>query len=365
MSEDQQEKSAHVRALDQVGKLEPNGFEPNDPSFGLPIVSLDELRTDPRAPWLVKDVIRQQSTVLVYGKTGTYKTFLVLDLFASLVVGRSWLGHEVKSQGPVLYIAAEGVETITERLDAWGQQTGLSVPSDQFQVMTTPAQLNDPEQVMQLMLWIAWHEPVAVAIDTLSKSMGPGTDENSNSDMTAVLSAAVDQMKALGITVVLIHHPGHEHLQRARGASALHIGVDTSIRVEKTSELYAKITCEKQKRGRHFETIAFQLAEQEVEGGGDDPETTLAVVGPIGRYAAGAVEAETRADRREANRTAVLTYLTDHDQATESIIAKACEGLASLSGEYRKKFFDSMAADGLIVCSGQERQSRVWRLATS
>ena len=262
-------------------KVETNGSEPADPSFGLPIVTLEELRTEPRAPWLVKDVIRQQSTVLVHGQTGSYKTFLVLDLFASLVVGRPWLGNEVKRQGPVLYVAAEGVETIAERLDAWCQQTGESVPLESFQVMTSPAQLHDPEQVMQLMLWIAWHQPIAVAIDTFSKSMGPGTDENSNSDITTVLTA-VDQIKAGGITVVLIHHPGHEHQQRARGASALYIGVDTSIAVKKTSELYGKITCEKQKRGKHFGAIGFQLAELEVPGNGDDMETTLAVVGPIG-----------------------------------------------------------------------------------
>ena len=144
MSEDQQEKSAHVRTLDRRGQLEPNGSEPADPSFGLPIVTLDDLRTEPRAPWLVKDVIRRQSSVLVHGKTGTYKTFLVLDLFASLVIGRPWLGNEVKQHGPILYIAAEGVETIAERLDAWCQQTGLVVPSDQFQVMITPTQLHDP-----------------------------------------------------------------------------------------------------------------------------------------------------------------------------------------------------------------------------
>ena len=55
----------------QPGQSGTNGSEPADPSFGLPIVTLDDLRTEPRAPWLVKDVIRQQSTVLVHGKTGT------------------------------------------------------------------------------------------------------------------------------------------------------------------------------------------------------------------------------------------------------------------------------------------------------
>jgi RecA-family ATPase len=348
---------------DAVG-LEPNGSEPGDDSFGLSIVPLDELRSEPRAPWLVKDIIREQSSVLLYGKTGTYKTFLALDLFASLVVGRPWLGNEITKQGPILYVAAEGVETIAERLDAWCQQTGESLPSEQFQVMTTPAQLHDPVQALYLLAWIELHQPIAVAIDTLSKSMGPGTDENSNSDMTTMLTV-VDQIKALGVTTVLIHHPGHEHQKRARGGSALEIGVDTSILVERTSDLYAKLTCEKQKRGKHFGAISFNLAELEIGGTDGDPETTLAVVGPIAKYTAGAMEAEAKADRRQAKRTAVIVYLTDHGEAPEAVIAKECEGLASMSGSYRKKFFDAMAADGLIVSSGQERQSRLWRLATS
>jgi AAA domain len=302
--------------------------------------------------------------VLVHGKTGTYKTFLVLDLFASLVLGRDWLGHPVKERGRVLYVAAEGAETIAERLDGWGQQTGESIPSEQFSVMTTPARLNSADAMAELMLWIELHEPIAVAIDTLSKSMGAGTDENSNSDMSAALTV-VDRIKAQGITVVLIHHPGHEHQQRARGASALEIGVDTSIRVEKISELHGKLTCEKQKRSKPFAGIAFQLAEQIVPGATDDePETTLAVVGTVGRYAAGAQEAEAKQDRQVAKRTAVLDYLAEHDQATESVIAKACEGLRSLSGDYRKRFFDAMAAAGLIEPAGKERQSRLWRLPT-
>jgi hypothetical protein len=95
----------------------------------------------------------------------------------------------------------------------------------------------------------------------------------------------------------------------------------------------------------------------------------LAVVGPIGKYTAGAMEAEAKEaeakeDRRQAKRTAVVAYLTDHGEAPEAVIAKECEGLASMSGSYRKRFFDAMAADGLIVSSGQERQSRLWRLAT-
>jgi hypothetical protein len=341
--------------------------EPKDPdesTFGLSIVDLEELRSEPRAPWLVKDLIRQQSSVLVHGKTGTYKTFLVLDLFASVVLGRAWLGHEVRRQGPVLYVAAEGAETMAERLDAWCAYTGLSIPPGQFQVMTTPPALHDPAQALKLLAWIETHQPVAVAIDTLSKSMGPGTDENSNSDLSVVLGVA-DKIKAMGVTVVLIHHPGHEHQKRPRGGSALEIGVDTSILVEWTRELFGKLTCAKQKRSKHFDPIGFRLEEQEVPGTGEDPETTLVVVGTSSQYSAAAMEAQAKADRREARRAEVVAYLSEHEKASEAVIAKEVEGLGSLSGEYRKKFFDAMERDGLIVSAGRERQSRLWRLATS
>ena len=365
MSDDPGDQPTQVQTLDRLSQLEPpEPREPDEETVGLSIVTLDELRTEPRAPWLVKDVIRQQSTVLLHGKTGTYKTFLVLDLFASLVVGRPWLGREVKRQGLVLYVAAEGVETITERLDAWSTETGLTVPSELFRVMTAPARLHDPEHVLQLLAWVDRHQPIAVAIDTLSKSMGAGTDENSNSDMTVALTVA-DQIKALGVTVVLIHHPGHEHQKRPRGGSALEIGVDTSILVERTSELFGTLTCAKQKRSKHFDPIGFRLEEQQVAGTGEDPETTLVVVGPSGKYSAAAIEAQAKSDGREAKRMGVVTYLSEHHQAPESVIAKECEGLGSLSGEYRKRFFDAMERDGLIVCAGRERQSRLWRLATS
>lgn len=59
-------------------------------------------------------------------------------------------------------------------------------------------------------------------------------------------------------------------------------------------------------------------------------ETTLAIVGPFGRYAASVIEMRAKRDRREAKRMVVVAYLTDHGAAPESVIAKGCKGLSSL-----------------------------------
>jgi hypothetical protein len=59
-------------------------------------------------------------------------------------------------------------------------------------------------------------------------------------------------------------------------------------------------------------------------------ETTLAIVGPFGRYAAGAMEARAKRDQREAKRMVVMAYLTNHGAAPESIIAQECKGLSPL-----------------------------------
>jgi hypothetical protein len=96
------------------------------------------------------------------------------------------------------------------------------------------------------------------------------------------------------------------------------------------------------------------LAEQEVPGTGDDMETTLAIVGQFGRYAAGALEARAKRARREAKRMVAVADPTDHGAAPESVIAKGCKGLSSLRA-IRQDEDESRdprnGADGHVTCS--------------
>jgi AAA domain-containing protein len=330
-----------------------------DDSFGLPIYTLDQLRQLPKAPWLVHKLFRQQSTVIVHGKTEAYKTFLLLDLFASIVVGRQWLGTDVIRQGPVLYVAAEGPETIAERLDAWCIEHDAEIPSDQFLVMTEPARLSEPEHMDKLLHWVEVYRPIAVAIDTFSKSMGGNTDENSNSDITLVLGGA-DRIKAQGVTVFMVHHPGHGNQERARGASSLTAGVDTSVNIVRGAELHATATWDKQKRGKKPDPIHFVLAEHEFEGDDGDVETTLAVVGAVSIYEAGPAIAGERELVLGIKRSAVLEHLASDGEASEAVLA-GLDGVGITNGTKKKAFFADMCDDGLIELAGTQGRARLWK----
>ena len=338
----------------------------DDLNFGLPIVPLNKLRNEPRPPWLVRALIRQQSTVLLFGETGSYKTFLALDLCASVTLGRDWLGSTMLTSGPVLYVAAEGPETVAERTDTWEKQHDQTIPAANFHVMTAPAQLTDPEAMKTLLQWIDFHRPTVVVFDTFSKSIS-GADENDNSNINEVLGA-VDRIKNQndGITVVLIHHPGHGDKGRERGASALPMGIDCRLRVEKTSDLYGKVTCLKQKRGKKFDPpIDFKLAEHELPPGEDgEVETSLAVVGVAGVYVAGSAAVAEEDLIRDQKRNIVRAHLTEHDEARERDLAELPDMSISHGGN-RRKFFDAMEEDGLIrLVRTEARNVKIWALGT-
>jgi hypothetical protein len=280
-----------------------------------------------------------------------------------VTLGKDWLGHEMVTNGPALYVAAEGAETIAERVEIWEKQHDLAVP-DSFHIMSTPAHLTDADAMEDLRLIIDQQRPIVIVFDTLSKSMS-GADESDNTAINAVLDA-VDRIKEQhdGITVVLIHHPGHTNKDRERGASALPDGVDCRLLVERTADMYGRVTCKKQKRGKKFDPIGFRLSEHEFPGEDGDVETTLVVVGPTadtdyGELAAGATEVDQVRDER---RKAVEAHLKANGEARERDLADL-PGVAINSGSTRRKFFDEMQEAGLIQLVREDaRRVKIWAL---
>jgi hypothetical protein len=54
-----------------------------------------------------------------------------------------WLDADTKKSGPVLYLAAEGSESLVERMKAWEIHHDTTVLVDGFQVIRTPPDLSD------------------------------------------------------------------------------------------------------------------------------------------------------------------------------------------------------------------------------
>src|SRR4051812_24916297 len=85
-------------------------------------------RPVPPRPWHVANMIPARAVSLFQGDGGTGKSVLALQLLASTVLGRPWLGQPV-TQGRALYISAEDDrDEIHRRLDAIAADYGVDFP---------------------------------------------------------------------------------------------------------------------------------------------------------------------------------------------------------------------------------------------
>jgi hypothetical protein len=219
------------------------------------------IRIDP-PEWLVKDVLLESTLAMLWGKYGSYKTFVALDWCLSVAANKPWLGQSVLS-GQSVYVIGEGVWGIGKRVRAWKQFNRF--PLDQklgLRLFKHPIQLSSDKDVSKLLLHLDGEipEPRLVVFDTLNRCC-VGVDENSAHDMSKVV-ANLDRIKnSSGASVLVVHHAGKMGLTE-RGSSVLSGACDSIIRADGDAGLVT-LTCIKQKDSEPFQP--FVLLRQTVE----------------------------------------------------------------------------------------------------
>ena len=226
-----------------------------------------ELENLPPQQWLLEGLMPLGSVVVLLGAPNVGKTFLALAWALCIALGRSWLGRSV-IQGPVVYVAAEGVRGFRVRVLAW-KQVNDSGPIDDARFIGEPVRLINEDDVQGLMDLLRQmpRAPVLVVFDTLSRCMAGG-DENSSKDMGVIVYAADCICKELGSTALLLHHPGRKGSSE-RGHSLLRGAADTMMLLDAPGDASIKVlTCEKQKDAEAFAPIAMSFNPVDLPDGG-------------------------------------------------------------------------------------------------
>jgi hypothetical protein len=176
--------------------------------------SIEELEALPPARYLIKRYIPTASTTILFGKYGTFKSFITLDM-ALAIAHRlpDWHGMKIDAgENPsVLYIAAEGAPGVLARVRAWRKKN--AVPLDgkpvNFRVMRDACNFLDAEDVTRLMETIkalpGFGNFTLIVMDTLSRAI-PGADENLQKDMSMLASSCDRLSVAFGCAVLAVHH---------------------------------------------------------------------------------------------------------------------------------------------------------------
>ncbi|MFC9050056.1 AAA family ATPase [Streptomyces anthocyanicus] len=174
---------------------------------------------------VVVDMLFRDTLARIYGPSGTFKSFMTLDIAACVATGAPWHGQTTRP-GPVVYLVAEGLRGIRKRVRAWEQHHGRKMTGVRF--LPRPVQATDPEWAV-LVEMCRRLAPALVIVDTQAR-VTVGVEENSNTEMGRVVHHMEQLRAASGACLLLVHHTGHDE-GRSRGATAVKGALQTELGV--------------------------------------------------------------------------------------------------------------------------------------
>ena len=235
---------------------------------------------DTEPDFLVDQMLERGSLAMIFGKPASGKSFLAVDLAASIATGRAFQGLKTE-KGDVVYIAGEGYRGLKRRFNAWSKYHDVSPEEIRVMISRSAVDYSDREAAQELEkeLLEAKEEglsPILLIIDTLARSFG-GADENSNSEMGKFISV-IDQFNVkFDCATLIVHHSGHGENQRARGASALRGAMDSEFSCKKDRSTVL-ISCSKMKDAEAPENLAMSLKSVELGVAKDGRQISSAVL---------------------------------------------------------------------------------------
>jgi hypothetical protein len=190
----------------------------------------DDITLELDKPGLVDGLLGTTGMTVVYGESGSGKTFVVIDLACHVAAGRAWRGKDVE-QGVVVYVAAEAPESVKKRIWAWKKHHGVEhLP---VVVVTGSVDLlnGSTDRLVALIEKVAEnHGRIAlVVVDTLARSMTG--NENAPDDMGRFVAACGRIREASRGHVLVVHHTGKDLAKGARGHSSLRAASDVELEV--------------------------------------------------------------------------------------------------------------------------------------
>jgi len=220
---------------------------------------------------MVEGLIGPQELMVLYGKPGSGKTFVMLDLAYHIAQGAAWNERKVR-QAKVVYIATESARGILFRLHALYDRYG-----DTANFYIIPSSVNmfdrrlDLKPLVENIHTTVGKEVGLIVIDTLARAMGGG-NENSAQDMTALIENGDRLRNTFGAAIAWVHHSGKNEALGARGSSALLAATDIEV------EIADRVFRSTKMRDREHLDYRFDLATVPVGTFPDGREVTTCTV---------------------------------------------------------------------------------------
>jgi AAA domain len=242
-------------------------FGVSDNGSQLPLLSTFDIARMAPTKDLIDGVISEKSLAILFGKYASGKSFIALDWAMCVSKGLPWQDRVV-SQGAVIYVLAEGISGMRDRVLAWhnGSEPWDGEAAPYF--YPEPLSLLSQRSVGRLMGTAKTMGAKLVVFDTLNQSL-VGGDENSSVHMGQAIASAKAIQRGAETAVLLVHHTGHNG--ELRGHSSLPAAADHIIRAWSPEDNPSLVVLysQKVKEGPRFDPIRLRLERVPVPGSRD------------------------------------------------------------------------------------------------
>ncbi|WP_164885906.1 AAA family ATPase [Paenirhodobacter populi] len=211
------------------------------------------------ANWLIKVVLPANSAGVMFGQPGTGKSFMAIDMAASVATGALFNGRKVKP-GPVVYIAGEGHGGVTNRFIAKFNQIGNPPGAENIHVSRKSISLLDTDDELESLVREIDGlptKPVLIVVDTLFRATA-GADVNNHDEMSKFWKNIDHLKERYGCTILIVHHSGRNETTRSFGSIVLLANADFEMSI-KSDDNGKTIECTKQKDAEEFAPMHFDL----------------------------------------------------------------------------------------------------------
>jgi AAA domain len=196
--------------------------------------SLADLLREPDpgpTPMLVEGLLAANAVGAIVGPYKAAKTWLGLEIAASVATGRPAFGELAVQSGPVVLVLEESSRSaLHRRMDAL--RRGRAQEAEAFEPVRFSAnqrvRLDDPTCRKWLLGEVEQIRPVLTIADPLVRLKGADTDENDQRQIGRVLDFFAELRDASGGTVLFAHHIGHNG-RHARGSSDIEAAWESKL----------------------------------------------------------------------------------------------------------------------------------------
>lgn len=228
------------------------------------LMGVEQLMNMPPMKWIIEGILPEQAFAVTYGDPKSGKSLITLSQALCIASGIPWHGHDV-IQGDVVYVAAEGVLGLPNRIRAWWA-AHPDADLSRFHLLPQAVRLLNPHDAEMLKATVGQlakkvgRSPSLLTIDTLARTM-TGGDENSAKDMGMFIRHLDDIKEEYGTTTQVVHHTNRSGGER--GSGALRGAADIMARASKAADTRGReevtYRCSDVKDGSPFSPHHFRI----------------------------------------------------------------------------------------------------------